>query len=333
MLEIPGAVNRRDLVTVLGAAALCSPASALAQQTGMRKIGVLDGQVPDNIEHARLVAFRQGLQTLGWTEGQNVQFDVRFAGGKDERFSSLATAIVKAAPDVILAFSPDAVIALQRQTRAIPIVFVGVFDPVGLGIISNFAMPGRNATGFTNFDVAITTKWLQLLKEIAPGVERVGILFDPLARGSSGVMPSIKAAAKSAKVELIEVPMRRTEDLLRIAVLGQKPETGLIVAQNIWATAHRDEIVALAARHHLPAVYGIGAYSAAGGLMSYDTDRVDQFRRAATYVDRILRGAKPGDLPVQNPTKYILTINLKTAKALGLTVPQSLLIQADEVLK
>lgn len=315
-------------------ATIAWPSIAMAQQpAGMRKIGVLATAANDRALQARLAAFRQGLAALGWSEGQQAQFEIRYAGADLQRFQSLATDLVKSAPDVILAVSNAAVTALKQQTRSIPIVFVGVIDPVGGGYVSSLAQPGGNITGFTIYDVGFLTKMLQLLREIAPRTTRVGLVYFSKAFWAALSIRSIEATAKSARIDAIELPLRNVDDIQRIARLADKPDTSLIVFPSPFALVHRAEIIKLAARYHVPAIYAVPDFTPAGGLMSYDSDVTESFRQAAFYADHILRGAKPCNLPVQNPTKYTLSINLKTAKALGLTVPQSLLIQADEVIK
>ena len=327
-------MRRRDLITLLGGATIAWPSIAMAQQpAGVRKIGVLATAANDRALQARLAAFRQGLAARGWTEGQNVQFDTRYAGGDLQRFEIVATELVKSAPDAILAVSNGAVTPLKQRTRSIPIVFVGVIDPVGGGYVSSLSQPGGNITGFSMYDVDFLTKMLQLLREIAPRTTRAGLAYFSTASWAGRAIRSIEAAVKSARIDAIELPLRSVNDFQRIARLGDEPDTSLIVFPSPFALVHRAEIVKLAARYRLPAIYGLPDFTPTGGLMSYNSNLTESFRQAASYVDRILRGAKPGDLPVQNPTKYTLSINLKTAKALGLTVPQSLLIQADEVIK
>jgi len=328
-------MKRRDLVALLGSVTMSWPCAAVAQQTGgMRKIGVLFNSAPNEPTNAvRLTAFRQALQALGWTEGGNVKFEVRNGNGDDKHLSDVATELVTSAPDAILAASSVVVLALKRHTHEIPIVFVGVSDPVGQGLVASLARPGGNVTGFSNFDFAMATKWLQLLKEIAPAATRVALVFNPGVPSYRGFLGAAEAAAKSAGIAATELRLAQAADLGRVAALGRKPDIGLIVLPNIWANIHRDEVVRAVARKRLPAIYSQPGFTPLGGLMTYTIDPIADSRGAASYVDRILRGAKPGELPVQNPVKYDLSINLKTAKALGLTVPQSLLIQADEVIK
>jgi len=327
-------MRRRDFIALSGAVSMAWPRPANAQQTaGVRKIGVLDPNRNDTGEQARLTAFRQGLASLGWTEGQNVRFEIRFANSDLERLPSLAADLVNAAPDVIFAVNSPSVLALRTRTHSIPIVFMSASDPVRLGLVASLARPGGNITGFSNFDFAMGSKWLQLLEEISPHITRVAIPYDPKIPSYRGFVPSIESAAKSAGIEAIALPIRSVDELHRVADLIGKPGTGLIALPSNATGDYNDEIIGLAARRRLPAIYWSRTLTLAGGLMSYTADAVADARRAASYVDRILRGTKPADLPVQNPTKYRLSINVKTAKAIGLTVPQSLLVQADEVIR
>jgi putative ABC transport system substrate-binding protein len=280
-----------------------------------------------------LAAFRQGLQTLGWAEGKNVQFRVLYANGSLKRLSGLAIDLVDFAPDVILAITPPAVAALRHVTESFPIVFVRVTDPVSQGFVAGLARPGGNITGFASNDYSMGTKWLQLLKEIAPHITRVGVVFNPHNMDSRLWLPAIEPAAKSAGLAQIALPLQSVDDLQRIVYLNRKMDTGLIVLPNFFADAHRDQIVKVVAQRQVPAIYALEEYTANGGLMSYSPDFVELFRDSATYASRILNGAKPADLPIQNPTKFKLVINLNTAKANGLSVSQSLLIAADKLIK
>lgn len=324
-------MKRRDFIALSGSAMLW-PSAAIAQAGGMRTVGVLD---PNglNTEQRRLAAFRQGLAALGWTEGKKVQFAMRYANGEVARLPALAADLVSARPDAILAINSPSVLALRRLTHSIPIVFVSVTDPVGQGFVASLARPGGNITGFSNYDFAMVSKWLQLLKEIAPRLARVVVLYDLMVSSYRGYISSIETAARSAKIEAIAVPVRDVADIQQIADLGRKPGTGLITLPSTATGNYRSEIIQLAARLKLPALYTTPLWTPVGGLMSYTDDPEADARRAASDVDRILRGTKPGDLPVENPIKYALSINLKTAQALDLTVPQSLLIQADEVIR
>jgi putative tryptophan/tyrosine transport system substrate-binding protein len=330
-----GGVGRRDFIALLAGAALAHPLAARAQpRERMRRIGVLMPLTADDPEsQARNAAFLQGLGELGWTVGRNVRIDYRWGAGDPERYRSHAAELVALAPDVVLAQGSSTVIALQRATRAVPIVFANVTDPVGGSLVASLARPGGNATGFTSTEFGFAGKWLELLKEIAPRVTRVAVMRDAIA-SQIGLLGGIQAVAPSLKVELRPVDMRDADEIERavVAFAGQ-PNGGLIVTQGAQALLHRELIVALAARHRLPAVYAYRTHVAGGDLVSYGIDNVEQFRRAAGYVDRILKGVTPADLPVQAPTKFELAINLATAKALGLEVPPSVLARADEVIE
>jgi putative ABC transport system substrate-binding protein len=301
----------------------------------MRRIGVLNGLAANDPEgQARVAAFMQGLQELGWSVGRNVIVDFRWSAGNSADARKYAMELVALGPDVILAYSSDAVAPLLQVTRTVPIVFAVVADPVVGGYIDSLARPGGNITGFVSFEYSISGKWLQLLKEIAPGVTRVAVLRDPSIAAGPAQFAAIQAVAPSLGLELRPVDVRDEGEIERaITAFAQSPNSGLIVTGSVHATSHRDLIIALAARHRLPAVYFAQYWAAAGGLISYGPDFLDQFRRAAGYVDRILKGEKPGDLPLQAPTKYELVVNLKTAKALGLTVPPTLLSRADQLIE
>jgi ABC-type uncharacterized transport system substrate-binding protein len=330
-----GGIGRRDFIALIAGAALAHPPAARAQpRERMRRIGVLMPLTADDPEsQARNAAFLQGLGELGWTVGRNVRIDYRWGAGDPERYRVFAAELVALAPDVVLAQGSSTVIALQRATRAVPIVFANVTDPVGGSLVASLARPGGNATGFTSIEFGFAGKWLELLKEIAPRVTRVAVMRDAIA-SQIGLLGGIQAVAPSLKVELRPVDLRDADEIERavVAFAGQ-PNGGLIVTQGAQALLHRELIVALAARHRLPAVYAYRTHVAGGGLVSYGIDNVEQFRRAAGYVDRILKGEKPADLPVQAPTKFELAINLATAKALGLEVPPSVLARADEVIE
>ena len=328
-------MNRRAFITLLGGAAAAWPLAARAQQADrMRRIGVLMIQAADDPEgQARLAAFRQGLEQLGWSEGQNLRIDARWATANED-IRKHATELAALAPDLILATATAAVTPLQQATRAIPIVFVSVVDPVGAGFVASLARPGGNATGFTIFEYGISGKWLELLKEMVPGMTRVAVLRDPGTASGIGQYAAIQSVAPGLRVELTPVDVRDAAEIERdVAAFARTATGGLIVTGSPAAGAHRELIFALAARHKLPAIYAFRFFVTAGGLISYGPDTVDPYRRAASYVDRILKGEKPGDLPVQAPTKYELVINLKTANALGLTVPPTLLARADEVIE
>jgi putative tryptophan/tyrosine transport system substrate-binding protein len=328
--------RRRQFITLLGGAAAAWPLAARAQQPErMRRIGVLQSLAADDPEgQARLAAFAQGLQQSGWTIGRNVQIDTRWAAGDAERFRRYAAELVALAPDVILAVGAAAVGPLQQATRTVPIVFVNTSDPVGAGFVESLARPGGNATGFLLYEYGTSGKWLELLKEIAPRVTRVAVLRDSALAAGIGQLGAIQAVAPSFGVELRPVDVRDAPETERaVAAFARASDGGLIVTGSTLALVHRDLIVTLAARHKLPAVYFQRVFVTSGGLISYAPDQIDQFRRAGGYVDRILKGEKPADLPVQAPTKLELVINLKTAKALGLDVPPTLLALADEVIE
>jgi putative ABC transport system substrate-binding protein len=329
-------LRRRQFMTLIGGAAAAWPVAARAQQPErMRRIGVLmPFTVDDLVGRARLAAFMQALQQLGWADGRNVRIDTRWAGGEADRLRRYAVELVALAPDVILANSSGAVAPLLQATRTVPIVFTIVADPVGAGYVDSLARPGGNTTGFTIYEYSISGKWLELLKEIAPRVTRAAVLRDPAIAAGPGQFGAIQAAAPSLGVELRPVDVRDAGEIERaIAAFAQGSNGGLIVTGSPGAAFHRELIVALAARHRLPAVYNARFWAADGGLISYGPDFLDQFRRAAGYVDRILKGEKAADLPVQAPTKYDLVLNLKTAKALGLEIPSSVLARADEVIE
>jgi putative tryptophan/tyrosine transport system substrate-binding protein len=330
-------MQRREFLTLVGGAAVAWPRAARAQQTDrMRRVGVLESRAADDREgQARLAVFAQGLQELGWTDGRNVRIDSRWAAGDAGRYRTYAAELVALAPDVILASASASVTALQQTTRTVPIVFVNVIDPVGAGFVASLARPGGNSTGFTLFEYSLSGKWLELFKEIAPNLTRIAILRDPAIAAGIGQFAVIQAMAPpSFGVELSPIDERDGGEIERdIAAFARAPNGGLIVTASSGAVAYRELIITLAARHRLPAVYPFRYFVTSGGLISYGPDTTEQYRRAAGYVDRILKGQKAVDLPVQAPTKYELVINLKTAKALGLTVPPSLLARADQVIE
>jgi len=301
----------------------------------MRRIGVLIARSANDKEgQAFVAAFLQGLQELGWSVGHNVIVDIRWSADSNADARKYAAELVALAPDVILAQGSSPVASLLQVTSTVPIVFTNVADPVGAGYVDSLARPGGNITGFAPFEYSMSGKWLQLLKEIAPGVTRVAVFRDPSVAAGPGQFAVIQAAAPSLGVELRPFAVRDEGEIERaLALFAQSPNSGLIVTGGPQAASHRDLIIALAARHRLPAVYFGRYWAAAGGLISYGSDLLDPFRRAAGYVDRILKGEKPADMPVQAPTKYELVINLKTARALGLTIPPSLLARADEVIE
>jgi putative ABC transport system substrate-binding protein len=331
---MPG-MRRREVLTALGAAATWPLAARAQQAERMQRIGVLVGSAEDESDiQARLAGFRQGLEKLGWSEGRNVRIDTRFAAGRPDQFPVLAKELVALQPDVILAHSPPITAALQRESRAIPIVFVSVSDPIGAGFVTSLARPGGNITGMLQYEAGIAGKWLAMLKEIAPRIARAALVFNPKTTANNYFLGAAESAAASLAIELVPSPVETAADIDRIIEsVGRAPNSGLLLPPDTTTIIHRDLIIALAARHRLPTVYPGRVFVAAGGLMSYGTDQVEIFRQAASYVDRILRGAKAADLPVQAPTKYETTLNLKTAKALGLDVPPSLLVRADEVIE
>ena len=329
-------MRRRDFISLLGGAAAAWPLTARAQQPDrMRRIGVLLPATADDEEyHVRIAAFMQGLQQSGWSIGQNVRVDTRWAKGSADDILRHARELVALAPDVILAHGTSTVRPLLQATRTVPIVFPVASDPVGAGFADSLAKPGGNATGFMTTEYGVAGKWLELLREIAPKVTRMGVLRDASQGSGTSLFAVIAAMALSHKVEVVPVNLGTVaETEKKIVAFASTPNGGLIVTSGGLAEAQRKLIVTLAARHKLPAVYYQHSFAAVGGLASYGVDFVDQYRRAAAYVDRILKGEKPADMPVQTPTKYELVINLKTAKALGLTIPPSVLTRADEVIE
>jgi putative tryptophan/tyrosine transport system substrate-binding protein len=329
-------MKRREFITLLvgGAAAWPLPLSA-QQGDRMLRVGVLLPAAADDAEfQARFGAFLQGLGQLGWSIGRNVQIDTRWAGGNAADIRRHAADLATLAPDVILADGASAVGALLQATRTVPVVFPVVGDPIGAGFVDSLARPGGNVTGFMNFEYSIGGKWLELLKQIAPGVTRVAVLRDPALPSGTGQFGAIQTVAPSFGVDVIPVNVRDAGEIERaVAAFARTPNGGLIVTPSGFTIGHRELIITLMARHNLPAIYFERFFVKRDGLISYGPDIVDQYRRAAGYVDRILKGEKPADLPVQAPTRYELVINLKTAKALGLTVPLSLLARADEVIE
>ena len=328
-------MRRREFITLLGGAAAWPLAARAQQRERVRRIGVLTNLAADDPEgQVRNTAFAQSLAQLGWTVGQNLRIEHRWAAGDAERIRRYAAELVALTPDVMLATGAAGVAPVLQATRTVPVVFVLVPDPVGAGFVDSLARPGGNATGFVQFEYAISGKWLELLKEIAPGVTRVAVLRDPATTAGQGQIGAIQAMAPSFGVEVTPVNVRDSGDIERaIAAFVHSSRDGLIVTGSALAQFHRDLIVTLAARHKLPTVYFQRIFVARGGLISYGADVLDQYRRAAGYVDRILKGEKPGNLPVQAPTNYELVINLKTAKALGLEIPPTLLARADEVIE
>ena len=328
-------MRRREFITLIGSAAVVPLVARAQPSESMRRVGVLMSTAADDREgQARIAAFRQGLQKLGWIEGQNVRLDIRWGGGDADLDRRFAAELVALTPDVILATASSTVAALQGATRTVPVVFAHAVDPVAAGFVDSLARPGGNATGFVLFEYGISAKWLELLKEIAPSVTRAGVLRDPAMAAGTGQFGALQSVAPSFGVELSPVNVRDAGEIERVVTaFARSSNGGLIVTASPLATLHRDLIVALAARHKLCAVYNLRLFVTAGGLISYGSDVPDLLRRAAGYVDRILKGEKPADLPVQAPTKFEMVVNLKTARALGITVPPSLLARADEVIE
>ena len=329
-------MKRREFITLIGGAAAAWPLAARAQQgERVRRIGVLmSTAVDDPQDPARLAAFAQGLQELGWTIGRNLRIDYRWGASSPDNTRKYAAELAALAPDVMLASGTPALAAVQQIRHTIPVVFANVTDPVAAGFVESLARPGGNATGFLLFEYGISGKWLELLKEIAPRVTRVAVLRDPTQSSGTGQLGAIQSAASQLGVEFRPIGARDAREIERgITDFGRGPNGGLIVTGGTQAREHRELIIGLAARHRLPAVYFNRLFVEAGGLISYGADTIDPLRRAANYVDRILKGEKPADLPVQAPTNYELVVNLKTAKALGLEIPSSVLARADEVIE
>jgi len=329
-------IGRRELIAALGCVGVTWSLAARAQQgEPMRRIGVLSGAAAANPNgQAEYEAFLQGLQQLGWTDGSNLHIDVRWTAGNAVDTRKYAAELIALGPDVILTTGTAGVAALLGATRTIPIVFALVPDPVGAGFVDSLAQPGGNATGFLMFEYSLAGKWLELLKEVAPDVRRVAVLRDPEIPAGIGQFAVIQSVAPSVGVDLRPINVRDPAEIERaVAAFARSANGGLIVTASALASAHHDLIITLAAQHKLPAVYFERSLVAGGGLISYGPNFLDQYRRAAGYVDRILKGEKPADLPVQAPTKYELVINLKTAKALGITFPQTVTSRADEVIE
>jgi putative tryptophan/tyrosine transport system substrate-binding protein len=329
-------MRRRNFIALLGSAVVAWPLSAHAQQREhFRRIGVLMPWTSDDPEaQARIGAFLQGLQQSGWTIGRNIRLDTHWSGGDLELYRRQAAELATSGPDVILATGASAVGPLLQATRTVPIVFVIVSDPVGAGFVDSLARPGGNVTGFTPSEYGMSAKWLELLKQIAPSVTRVAVLRDASLISGGGTFGAIQAVAPSLGVVPSPIDVRDAAEIERaITTFARSPNSGLIVTGSAGATVHRNLIITLAARHQLPAIYFERVFIASGGLISYGPDYIDQYRQAAGYVDRIFKGEKPADLPVQAPTKYELVINLKTARALGLEIPPAVLVRADEVIE
>jgi putative tryptophan/tyrosine transport system substrate-binding protein len=328
-------MRRREFITILGCAAAIWPLAVRAQQSErVRRVGVLVGLAENDPEmKERLEGLRQGLEKLGWAEGRNLRIDYRFApAGAQARL--LARELIALQPDVILTQSTPATAAMQQETRTIPIVFAGVADPIGSGFAASLSRPGGNLTGLLQYEEGITGKWLAMLKEIAPNLTRAAFVANPRTSAFDYFLQSAKAVAPSLAIDLVPTPVDNAADIERaIKAFAREPNGGMVLPPDTSTVVHRNLIISLAARHRLPAVYTIRVFVAAGGLMSYGPDYVDLYRQSASYVDRILRGTKPADLPVQTPTKFETVVNRKTANALGLTVPPGLLIAADEVIE
>jgi putative ABC transport system substrate-binding protein len=329
-------VKRREFITLLGGAAAWPLAARAQQPERVRRIGVLMGWSDMDLEYrARLAAFQEALARLGWMDGQGLRIDVRWTLGDPKRAQFLAKELVELKPDVILSASTPATAALQHETRTIPIVFVVVSDPVGSGFVARLPQPGGNLTGFINIEAALGSKWLELLKEAASRLKRVAAMFNPETAPGNGTyyMDSFMAAARALAVEPVVARVRSDAEIEAAIALMGREDGGVVVTSDSFMAVHRATIIAAAIRNKVPAIFDNRAFAPEGGLISYGVNTTELFRRSADYVDRVLRGAKPADLPVQTPTKYELAINLKTAKALGLTVPPSMLAVADEVIE
>ena len=329
-------MRRRDFITLLGMAALARPLKARAQQGGgMRRIGVLFGLTESDPEtRDRMEALREGLEKLGWTPGRNIEMDYRFGGGDGERLRAHAAELVRRKPDVLMASATTALAALRQATSELPIVFAQVTDPVGAGIVASLARPGGNITGFTQHEYSLGVKWLELLKELAPRVKRVAVIYDADNPAAAGYLATITSSAATFQAQLTSFAVRDTAEIERaIGATAADADAGIIVLPGSAPSARRDRIIALAAQHRLPAVFAFRYWVVSGGLASYGIDNIDLYRRAATYIDRILKGEKAAELPVQHATKFHLAINLKTAKALGLDPPITLLARTDEVIE
>jgi putative tryptophan/tyrosine transport system substrate-binding protein len=328
-------MRRREFIAGLGGAVAWPPAARAQQGERVRRIGVLiGGNENDPVWKTGLSAFTQALADLRWTDGRSVRMDIRSGAGDINRIQALAQELVGLQPDIIVTNSTPGTVALQRETRTIPIVFAGLTDPVASGIVVRLDRPGGNITGFVTYEASLGGKWLELLSEIAPGLKRAVIMFNPDTTPALAYMPSLETAARSLKVVPITAPVHDDVEIeTAIIGLGSEPGGGLVVIPDPFTHAHRAPLILATARNNVPAVYWQSDFARDGGLLYYGADQVDIWRRATTYVDRILRGAKPGDLPVQFPTKFEMAVNVKTAKALGLTIPPNLLAIADEVIE
>jgi putative tryptophan/tyrosine transport system substrate-binding protein len=329
-------MRRRDFITFLIGGVATGAFAARAQQPAkaMRRVGMLMGVLNDPERQLRVQTFQEALRERGWIEGKNLHIDHRWAVGDPERIKTYAAELVRGSPDVIVGTNTPVAIALRQATKSIPIVFVGVTDPIGNGLVTNYAQPEGNFTGFANFETSMGGKWIELLKEIAPRITRIGIVFNPANSSPirSYYAPSLDATSRALGLNLIDVPVRDPDDIGRaFDHLARESNVGMVVLPDLTTVRYRDLVVALSARLGYPAVYPYRYFTTAGGLLSYGMDTVDLYRRVAAYVDRILRGAKPADLPVQLPTKFEVTVNLKTAKTLGLELPSTLLARVNEV--
>ena len=328
-------MQRREFITLLGGALATVPGAAFAQKDRIRQVGLLFSQFEGSQEAKdRIAAVREGLQKLGWTEGRNIRIDVRYANGSADRMRAQAAELVQLGPDVLVASATASLAALQKATSTIPIVFAQVTDPVEAGFVKSLARPGGNITGFTQQDFSLGIKWLELLKELAPQTERVAILYDPQNPATTGYRSVIKAGAPPFQVQLSEYPVHDAAEIERaVATVAGKPNSGLVILPGPAPSVRHKLVIALVNKHRLPAVYPFHYWVTSGGLAFYGIDNIELYRQAATYVDRILKGEKPGDLPVQNATKFELVINLKTAKALGINPSNNLLARTDEVIE
>jgi len=334
-LSLGDCMKRREFITLLGGAAVAWPLAARAQQVDrMRRIGVIVGLPEDDANMvARLTALRQGLAKRGWSEDRNIRIDYRYAPA-GAHAQALARELIALQPEVILAHTVTVAAALQKETSTTPIVFVSLSDPIGSGFIASLARPGGNMTGLTTFEASVAGKWVSMLKEVIPGIKRAAFVANPEIKTYDFYLRAVQAPAAALAIEVVPCPVKSAAEITSVIEdVARVSDTGLIVPPDVFTVAHSDLIIALAARHRLPAVYWVGYLVAKGGLMSYGTDRVDEMRQAASYIDRILRGDKPADLPVQAPTKFETVVNLKTAKALGVTMPPGLLLAADEVIE
>jgi putative ABC transport system substrate-binding protein len=328
-------MQRRQFIAGLGSAAAWPLVARAQEDDRVRRIGVLMvGDENDPVMKTRVSVFTQALAGLGWIDGRNMRMELRWGGDDINRIRALAQELVGLQPDIILAGGTPATATVQRATRMIPIVFAAVGEPIASGLVAALNQPGGNTTGFANLEATLGGKWLELLSEITPRLKRAAIMFNPDTPSASAYMPSLETAARSLKIEAITAPVHSDGEIeTTIIALGREPGSGLVVIPDLFNLVHRALIISAAARNNVPTVYGTINFTRDGGLLSYGPDPVDTFRRAASYVDRVLRGAKPGDLPVQFPTKFEMAVNLNTAKALGLTVPQSILLSADEVIE